>query len=103
MSAEFSHGLFGCFDNLGICIVTYFVPCYTAGKNAEATGKSCVLYGLFYTCFPCIEGGMTRTAIREQKGIAGSLIGDIFLHLCCSLCALSQEAMEVTPQAMVRE
>ncbi|GAB1603073.1 cell number regulator 7-like [Argonauta hians] len=103
MSAQFSHSLFGCFDNCGICIVTYFAPCYTAGKNAEATGKSCLLYGLFYIFFPCIEGGITRQAIREQKGIAGSFVGDILTHFCCSCCALIQEGMEVSPQAMVRE
>ena len=27
------HGIFGCFDNCGICIVTYFLPCYTFGKK----------------------------------------------------------------------
>ena len=29
------HGVFGCFDNCGICIVTYFLPCYTFGKEAS--------------------------------------------------------------------
>ena len=27
------HGIFGCFDNCGICIFTYFLPCYTFGKK----------------------------------------------------------------------
>ena len=27
------HGIFGCFDNFGICIVTFFIPCYTFGKK----------------------------------------------------------------------
>uniref|UniRef100_A0A1I8FPH0 Zf-ANAPC11 domain-containing protein n=1 Tax=Macrostomum lignano TaxID=282301 RepID=A0A1I8FPH0_9PLAT len=40
---EFQHGLCGCFDDCGLCIITYFVPCYTFGKNAEAVGDSCML------------------------------------------------------------
>lgn len=39
------HGLLGCFDNLGLCIVTYVIPCYTFGKNAEAVGEGCCCCG----------------------------------------------------------
>ena len=41
--------LFGCFDDLGLCIITYLVPCYTFGKNAEAMGENCLCCGE-YTC-----------------------------------------------------
>ena len=41
--------LFSCFDDLGLCIITYLVPCYTFGKNAEAMGENCLCCGE-YTC-----------------------------------------------------
>lgn len=43
---QWSHSLFGCFDDCGICIIAYFVPCVTFGQNAEAIGEgSCVMCG----------------------------------------------------------
>ena len=36
---EWSHDLCGCFDNLGMCIVAYFVPCVSFGQTAEQLGK----------------------------------------------------------------
>lgn len=34
---QWKHGLCGCFDNCELCIITYFVPCYTAGKVCMST------------------------------------------------------------------
>ena len=33
-----------------------------------------------------------RGKIREQKGIEGTCIKDLLMHLCCPCCALVQEA-----------
>ena len=68
--AEFQNGLFGCFGDIGLCIIAYFVPCYQAGKNAETIGKSCMTYGGLYLFIPCITGAIVRQGIREQKGIS---------------------------------
>jgi len=46
MPNEFQHGLFGCFDNCGVCIITYFIPCYTHGRVAEKVGEDCLMCGL---------------------------------------------------------
>ena len=109
MSAEWQHGLFGCFDNIGICIVAYFVPCYTFGKNAEAVGEGCLPCGVAFlvpivNIFAWIK---IRGKIREQRGITGSTINDLLMICCCGICALVQEAQEVqgAPGAvgMVRE
>ena len=43
--------------------------------------------------------------MREQKGIPGSMCGDLIKVACCPLCALVQEAQEVKAigsQAMAR-
>jgi len=93
--AQFSHDLCGCFDNCGLCIITCFVPCYTVGKTAEAVGDDCLLCGLGYVFARCIIGAIVREKVRNQKGIEGSLAGDILVHWCCPLCAVIQDNQEV--------
>lgn len=45
-SGDWSHGLFNCFDDLGICIIAYLAPCVLFGQNAEKIGEgSCLLCG----------------------------------------------------------
>lgn len=94
---SFQHGLCSCFENCSVCIITFFCPCYTTGKVAETTGRSCILHSLLFIllepvsmfCRCCV-----RTDIRQSKNIDGSSIGDFCVHLCCPLCALCQEARE---------
>ncbi|XP_041357253.1 cell number regulator 3-like [Gigantopelta aegis] len=97
MGSEWQHGLFGCFDNFGICIISYFVPCYTFGKNSEAVGDSCLLCGLAYlvpllNIFAALQ---VRGKIRDQKGISGGCLSDFLYIICCPCCALIQEAQEI--------
>lgn len=69
---EWSNGLCGCLNNCTLCIITYFAPCYTAGKNAEAVGDSCMMVGALYALFQpagVYFSAKTREKIREQKGI----------------------------------
>lgn len=96
-AGEWQHGLCGCFDNCGLCLLTYIVPCYTFGKNAEAVGESCILYGLafFVPLLNLFCLASVRGKIRDSKGIDGSFIGDLLVHFCCPLCALTQDAQEV--------
>jgi Cys-rich protein (TIGR01571 family) len=100
--ADFQHGLFGCFDNCGLCVITYFVPCLTAGRNAEAVGESCFLYGCLSILGPVgiWSRGKIRGQIREMKGIEGTCLMDCLLHWACGLCALIQEAQEVEGQQL---
>jgi len=108
--AEWQNGLFGCFNDCGLCIVSYIVPCYTFGKNAEALGDSCCLCGLASLFgFPLIIcGAMHRQKLREKKGIEGSFCGDLVSFACCPLCAMVQMGQEIKAgvpgvQAMSRE
>lgn len=52
-------------------IITYFCPCYTFGKNAEAVGDSCFLCGLSFLIPPINLYTLThvRGKVRDQKGI----------------------------------
>eukprot|EP00731_Ephydatia_muelleri_P001689 Em0001g1689a len=96
MSAEWKNGLCGCFNDCGICVLTFIIPCYKFGKNAEAVGESCCLCCLcFYSPFDLAARAAVRTRIRTQKGIAGTIAGDIAYHVFCAYCALCQEAQEL--------
>ncbi|XP_069111695.1 uncharacterized protein [Argopecten irradians] len=109
---EWTNGLFSCFNNCTLCLITYIAPCYTAGKNAEAVGDSCIMVGALWYLFPAAGVylcAVVRGKIREQKGIDGGFGGDCLVHLFCPLCALVQDAQEIRPgettqgESMARE
>lgn len=94
---EWKSGICGCFDNIGLCIFTYILPCWTFGKTAEAVGDDCLLCGiaLFVPLVDIVALVTTRQKVRENKGIEGSIIGDLLCFCCCSICALMQMAQEM--------
>merc|ERR1711976_289640 len=99
--SDWSNGLFGCFNNCGLCIITYFVPCLTAGNNAKAVGENCFLYGCLSILGPIgiWSRATIRGKIREQEAIEGSFIVDCVMLWICGFCAIVQEAQEVEGQA----
>ena len=105
MPKQWSHGLCHFMDDPGLCLVTYFCTCYTAGKNAEAVGDSCALCGLAYfiPLANCFFMAHIRSKIREQNGIEGTFLNDLFATSCCLVCMLVQSAQEVKggPGAML--
>ena len=101
---EFQHGLCGCFSNIGLCVLSFFLPCYTFGKVAEAVGQSCLLCGLsvLVPIANVVTMVMVRSKVREAHRIEGSVLGDVLPVLCCPFCSLVQEAQEVEDMTMYR-
>uniref|UniRef100_H2XX20 Uncharacterized protein n=1 Tax=Ciona intestinalis TaxID=7719 RepID=H2XX20_CIOIN len=92
---EYANPLFGCFEDPALCIITFIIPCYTAGKTAESLGESCLLYGILYLFTECIAGCIIRGKVREIKNIDGTMFKDFVLSLFCPWCALIQDHREV--------
>ena len=95
---EWQNGLFGCFNNPGMCIFTWIIPCYTFGKVEEALGNDCLTCGLALLV-PCLNIYLiivNRGKVRDNKGIDGSLISDLLTVCCCGLCSLTQIAQEMS-------
>lgn len=52
-------------------LITFFVPCYTAGKNAEMVGESCIIHCLL-SFVPILNvwcHANVRGKVRDQKKI----------------------------------
>ena len=92
--ADWKFGLFGCFADMKLCLLTYICPCYTMGKNAEGVGEDCLLHGLL-SLLGLNFGPVVRWRLRESKGIAGSMLMDVLVYMVCPCCALIQEAREM--------
>ncbi|XP_077998194.1 uncharacterized protein LOC144451265 [Glandiceps talaboti] len=96
---DWENGLFGCFKNCNICILTFFCPCIVAGQNAAAVGDSCLVHAVCFFFFApflhCLLGGGVRSTIRNRNNIPGSKMMDYCLHLFCVSCSLCQEAAEL--------
>ncbi len=45
-----NYELFGCFDDFKLCIFTFLLPCYTAGRNAEGLGEEGTTVGKCPIC-----------------------------------------------------
>ena len=94
MSKQFQHGIFGCFSDTRLCLLTFCVPCYTIGKNAEYLGEDCLLIGLL-AALGLPFGPVVRWRLRQQKDLEGSMIVDSLLYMILPCCALIQEAKEI--------
>ena len=97
---QWSHGLCGCFDNIGLCCMAFWCPCIVFGRNAEHLGKDCVLWGALFVCadmalVPWIPGFILRSELRRKHGLAGDDCNDCLVWFCCGLCAMIQEAQEI--------
>lgn len=93
----FQQSLLGCFDNCGVCCISYIVPCYVHGRIAEKVGDPCLLCGITQL-IPLANfffRAQIRNKVRENKGIDGNFVGDLIVAFCCYCCTVVQEANEM--------
>uniref|UniRef100_A0A1X7VVV8 Uncharacterized protein n=1 Tax=Amphimedon queenslandica TaxID=400682 RepID=A0A1X7VVV8_AMPQE len=99
----FKYPLFGCFDDVSVCLYSYFCSCVAVGELAETLGDSkwmhCCLYWTLVQIFNLLghAGYVVYIVgqVREQRGIEGSLGNDCLLGAFCSWCFLTQVIREV--------
>jgi len=92
--SDWKFGLFGCFGDMKLCLLTYLCPCYAMGKNAEGVGEDCLLHGLL-SIVGLNFGPVVRWRLRHDKGIGGSMLMDVLVYMLCPWCAVVQEAREI--------
>jgi len=110
-SADSAHpwnsALFGCFDPIDLCLMTWCLPCVTFGKTHhrvhkngslegyEPVNTSCLLLcGSACVGLSCIPLAMQRSEVRKKYHLQGSCIEDILLSCCCGCCSLVQQDKE---------
>jgi Cys-rich protein (TIGR01571 family) len=95
-TGNWTNGLFGCFENTGLCALTFLAPCVTFGRLADLHGDDCVYSGFLYLIpgYNCYLESQYREKIRKKRGIMDSRLMDTLTILFCPLCALVQEANE---------
>ena len=73
-------------------LLSFFIPCYQLGKNAEAIGQNCIICGIvsLFGIIGVVVHIYLRGKIREEKGISvsfGQSHNKSILHRkCCRVC-----------------
>ena len=98
---EWNYGLFGCFSNMGLCIVALFSPWYVHGMTAQTVGDNFCLCCLTWCCTIPFTQCYIRGKVREDKGIDGSKTEDFLYSLFCFPLVLCQSAQEMNVHALV--
>ncbi|XP_025092963.1 placenta-specific gene 8 protein-like [Pomacea canaliculata] len=83
-------GLYGCCEDVGVCLCATFLTYCAAAKLAQDLGENC--------CVPfCVPGWLVvlRTKFRTQMNIEGSVCNDCLVTSCCGMCAMCQLMREV--------
>lgn len=96
--AEWKNGMFGCFGDFKVCILTFCVPAYTVGKTSQYLGENCALMGVLYCAGFGAVAPINRWRLRERLGIQGSMLEDVIYSTVCPCCAIVQEAREIEAQ-----
>eukprot|EP00116_Pleurobrachia_bachei_P017408 sb/3477670/ len=89
--------LWGCFDDIGACAVTYVLPCVTSGKVAESVGMNCLMYGILSVC-PIVYGyfrAQVRQKVASKNGIDESFVVSFLISCFIPLCGIMQERAQV--------
>jgi len=96
MAGAWQSGLFGCFDDVKVCLVSCFCPfCQLATQKATVEDHPCGIMDLLTVCLcTCCCGIVVRGKVREKYQISGNLVGDI-VGACFCPCALAQQTREL--------
>ncbi|CAF0994514.1 unnamed protein product [Adineta steineri] len=107
---DWNESLFGCFDDWGSCCYgTWCTPCLF-GSNAEKISDHhcvgmCCLYSILASCYLCwLPHWFERDQLRKNYDLRPNpACGDALTTICCSACALCQEARELKSRARSRD
>jgi len=89
-----------CFSNIGLCALTFVLPCFPIAKTGEFLGeggccgqftKTCLFSMIgFWWYVPCKQRG----ELRQGKNVPGSECNDCLLSCFCYQCVVIQNAKE---------
>jgi Cys-rich protein (TIGR01571 family) len=100
---DWSHGLFGCFDDPGVCLKMYCCPCLVVGEINEYVepggfAKGCLLWCCCMSCCYApifIQEVPNRAKVAQKAGIDPANVGGLPIVCCCYFCSTVQVAQEI--------
>ena len=96
--ADWKIGLFGCFSNLNLCLITFLVPCITVGQIAEDTKTDEFACGALKSIAPIYSWFYIkelRDKVAEENGIEKESCCNYFVKAwCCGICLIIQTGHE---------
>jgi len=100
---DWSHGLFSCFDDPGLCVKTTCCPCLTVGDINEYVEPGGFIKGclIWYCCMGCcylpicMMDVPNRAKVAQKAGIDPANVGGCPLVLCCNCCSQIQVMQEI--------
>eukprot|EP01106_Pelomyxa_sp_JSP_P002374 TRINITY_DN13610_c0_g1_i1.p1 TRINITY_DN13610_c0_g1~~TRINITY_DN13610_c0_g1_i1.p1 ORF type:complete len:106 (+),score=18.08 TRINITY_DN13610_c0_g1_i1:22-318(+) len=96
--AEFDAGLFGCFDDIMICLQGFFVPCFlSAHTKAKLDERECHLCDC--CCYNFNVEWFNRQQIRSKYGMDFNFIMDCVFVTFCTNCVACQQSREVNERS----
>ena len=90
---DWDQGLLGCFGNIGVCAIVYFLPCIAYGQIMEKADITGCFLGVVLFFVPVLDLfclAKARSAAREKSDIEGSFIMDLVLSYFFPCCVMTQ-------------
>jgi Cys-rich protein (TIGR01571 family) len=93
--ADFDNGLFGCFDDITVCLITFFVPCYqVAQTKAKLDGR----VQLSLRATQALLNELSRVFAPEGLSLTSFLAIELLFLSSVDLCCGNLPNLVLTPR-----
>merc|ERR1711966_329183 len=98
---------FGCFSNIGNCMMGWCCPCVLYGKTNDILEENtCLSASAFFCCLTwctiCCYAPGRRERMREVLNLPAAPCNDCIFWVCCPHCANCQEANELAARGITK-
>ena len=100
---EWTSAWYECGGGAKICCYGTFCSCCMLCDNAQALGKSGLVYNILNCIVPCIPMFLLRQEASKQFGIKSEAGMDALMSWCCTDCVNCQIAAEIKAQEKQQE
>ena len=100
---EWTSAWYECGGDAKICCYGTFCSCCMLCSNAQALGKSGLVYNILSCIVPCVPMFLLRQEASKQFGIKNEAGMDAMMAWCCYDCVNCQIAAEIKAQEKQKE
>ena len=100
---EWTSAWYECGGDAKICLYGTFCSCCMLCSNAQALGKSGLVYNILSCVMPCVPMFLLRQEASKQFRIKNEAGMDVMMAWCCYDCVNCQIAAEIKAQEKQQE